>query len=80
MSINTIASLPSLTFTVESIKDEIKALVERGSLSRRQTIYSLARYIPPREWLNMEKQLEQGDYLLRDHIADLLDTEKWDND
>lgn len=80
MSINTLAPLPTLTFTIESIKDEIKALVETGSISRRQTIYSLARYIPAREWLNLEKQLEQDNYLLRDRIADLLDTEKWDND
>ena len=80
MSINTIAPVRSLTYTIDIIKDEIKALVERGSISRQQPIYSLAKYIPAREWLRVEKELEKRDYLLRDSIADLLGQERWDND
>jgi uncharacterized protein YqgQ len=80
MIINTAVRHYHLTYTLEMIKDEIKALVEKGLVSRRQPIYSLAQYIPAREWLNIEKQLEQGDFLLRDRIADLLSSERWDND
>jgi uncharacterized protein YqgQ len=80
MTINRAIPVPLLSFSLEIMKDEIKALVEKGTISRQQPIYSLARYIPAREWLNVEKQLEQKDFLLRDRIADLLGTEKWDND
>ena len=80
MTINTVAPVPSLIYTIDIIKDEIKALVEKGSISRQQPIYSLAKYIPAREWLRVEQELEKEDYLLRDPIADLLDRERWDND
>jgi hypothetical protein len=67
-------------YTLDSIKDEIRALLERGSISRHQPLYSLANYIPPREWLSVEKELEEKDFLLRDRIGDLLSSEYWDND
>jgi hypothetical protein len=54
--------------------------LERGTISRHQPIYSLANYIPPREWLSVEKQLEEKDFLLRDRIGDLLGAENWEND
>ncbi len=80
MTINTVAPVKSLIYTIDIIKDEIKALVEKGSISRQQPIYSLAQYIPAREWLRVEQELEKEDYLLRDPIADLLERERWDND
>jgi hypothetical protein len=80
MSINTFAPVQSLTYNLDLIKDEIKALVETRTISRKQQLYSLAKYIPPREWLRVEQELEQKDYLLRDRIADLLSHERWDND
>lgn len=80
MSIHAAVSVKPVNYTIEAIRDDIKALVEQGKISRQQPIYSLAKYIPAREWLNVEKELEQGDFLLRDRIADLLVSEKWDSD
>lgn len=70
----------SYGYTLDFIRDEIRALLERGTISRHQPIYSLANYIPPREWLSVEKQLEEKDFLLRDCIGDLLGAENWEND
>ena len=80
MNINTAIQVPLLSCSLEIMRDEIKALIEKGKISRQQPIYSLAQYIPAREWLNVEKELEQKNFLLRDRIADLLGTEKWEND
>jgi hypothetical protein len=80
MSTNTLSPIPSLTYTIDLIKDEIQALVERKIISRQQPLYVLAQYIPAREWLQVERELEQREYLLRDRVGDLLDHETWDND
>lgn len=80
MNLNTALPFNSFAYSIETITDEIKALVEKGTVSRQQPLYSLAEYIPAREWLNVEKELEEQDFLLRDRIADLLGVEKWDND
>lgn len=80
MTTYTLPPAYSYGYTLDFIRDEIRALLERGSISRHQPIYSLANYIPPREWLSVEKQLEEKDFLLRDRIGDLLGAENWDND
>ncbi len=80
MSINTIAPITSLTYTIDLIRDEIRALVERNIISRKQPLYVLAEHIPAREWLRVEIELEQEEFLLRDPIGDLLGHETWDND
>jgi len=40
----------------------------------------LCQYIPPREWVCIESELEKRDFLLRDRIGDLIGSEEWDND
>ncbi len=80
MSTNTLISSYSYRYTLDFIEDEIRALVENGILSRHQPIYCLAKYIPAREWLGVEKHLEDKDYLMRDRIGDLLGSEKWLDD
>ena len=77
MSVNT---LPSIQYSLNVIKDEARQLVERGVISRQQPIYTLCEYIPPREWVCVECELEECDYLLRDRIGDLIGCEHWDND
>jgi hypothetical protein len=62
------------------IKDEVRQLVERGTVCRQQPIYVLCQYIPPREWMCVELELEKCDYLLRDQIGDLIASECWDDD
>lgn len=67
-------------YSIEMIKDEVRHLVEKGTVSRHQPIYILCQYIPAREWVCVECELEQSDYLLRDQIGDLIASEIWDND
>ncbi|MFP4299659.1 MAG: DUF4327 family protein [Spirulinaceae cyanobacterium] len=70
----------SLFYTIEAIRDEARELLERGAISRQQPIYVLCQYIPAREWVGVEYELEKCDYLLRDRIGDLIGAEHWDND
>jgi hypothetical protein len=62
------------------IQEEARHLVERGAISRQQPIYILCQYIPAREWVCVECELEKCDYLLRDPIGDLIGKEKWGDD
>ncbi len=80
MNTNIIFPNYSYRYTLDFIRDEIRALVENGILSRRQPLYCLAQYIPAREWLGVERQLEEKDYLLRDRISDFLGSEDWSDD
>ena len=67
-------------YSINMIKDEVSHLVEKGTVSRHQPIYILCQYIPAREWVCVECELEKCDYLLRDQIGDLMSSENWDND
>lgn len=78
MTIQSIRS--NCTYSLDFLRDEVRALLAKGSISRHQPIYVLANYLPPREWLVVERELAERDYLLRDRIADLLPEEKWDED
>ena len=82
MSLETLvpASSPSLYYSIDMIQDEVRQLVDKGVVSRHQPIYVLCQYIPAREWVCVECELERCDYLLRDQIGDLIPSEEWDND
>ncbi len=67
-------------YTIEQIKEEARQLIEKGTLSRQQPIYTLCKYIPAREWVSIEYELERCEYLLRDTIGDLVAYESWEND
>lgn len=77
MSVNT---LPFIQYSLDIIQDEARQLVQKGVISRQQAIYSLCKYIPAREWVRVECELEKCDFLLRDRIGDLIGREEWDND
>lgn len=80
-TINTSTSISTSTrYTIEMIREEARQLVEQGVISRKQPIYTLCQYIPAREWVCVECELEKCDYLLRDRIGDLLSKETWEND
>lgn len=70
----------TISYTIEVIQQEARQLVKKGILSRQQPIYTLCQYIPAREWMNVEFELEQNEYLLRDRICDLLGREDWNDD
>ncbi|MGY6530661.1 MAG: DUF4327 family protein [Cyanobacterium sp.] len=67
-------------YSIDMIQDEVRQLVEKGTVSRHQPIYVLCQYIPAREWVCVECELEKCDYLLRDQIGDLISSEQWEND
>ena len=75
-----IQSTIKIQYSLDVIQDEARHLVHEGVLSRQQPIYTLCQFIPPREWACVECELEKCDFLLRDRIADLLGSEKWEND
>lgn len=76
-----ITSTPKqLRYTIDVIQEEARHLVEQGIVNRRQPIYVLCEYIPAREWVCVECELENYDYLLRDCIGDLISKEEWSND
>jgi uncharacterized protein YqgQ len=80
MSINTMPPTTAVQYSIEVIQDEARQLVENGVVSRQQPIYVLCQYIPAREWVCVECELERCDFLLRDRIGDLVGHEKWQND
>ncbi|MDJ0714041.1 MAG: DUF4327 family protein [Prochloraceae cyanobacterium] len=80
MSVKTLPSPPPINYSIDALKDEARQLVEKGIVSRHQPIYVLCHYIPAREWVCVECELEEWEYLLRDQIGDLIASEQWDND
>ena len=70
----------TLDYSIEQIREEARHLVEQGIIDRQQPIFILCQFIPPREWVCVECELENNDYLLRDHICDLLSKEEWEED
>ena len=70
----------SCELSINSIQEEARQLVYRGIITRNQPLYVLCEYLPAREWLGIESELERNDYLLRDRIIDLIGAERWDSD
>ncbi|NEP00237.1 MAG: DUF4327 family protein [Symploca sp. SIO2E9] len=80
MILETVQPTSSIRYSIDVIREEARHLVDKGTISRRQPIYVLCQYIPAREWVCVECELEECDFLLRDCIGDLLGSEEWDND
>ncbi len=70
----------SVQYSIDAIKDEARQLVRKGLVTRQQPIYTLCQYIPASEWVCIEIELEENDFLLRDRIVDLLGREDWQDD
>ncbi len=80
MSITALPTPATYGYSISMLKDEVRQLVTKGVVSRHQPIYVLCQYIPAREWVCVEYELERSDFLLRDQIGDLIACERWDND
>ena len=80
MKIATAASSSIKDCDLLAVRGEVQHLIEQGKVSRHQPIYVLCQYVPAREWILFESELEKADFLLRDPIGDLLLSEKWDDD
>ncbi|MBE9078170.1 DUF4327 family protein [Romeria aff. gracilis LEGE 07310] len=72
--------LQSLQYSINLLQDEARQLVYQGVVGRQQPIYTLCKYIPAREWVGVERELEKNGFLLRDRIVDLMGREDWEND
>ena len=70
----------AVKYDLEVIKEEARQLVNKGLVRRNQPIYALCQYIPGRDWVCVELELEENDFLLRDKIIDLLGREDWIED
>jgi len=70
----------TLTYSIDLIKDEARHLVENGTLNCHQPISSICRFFPARERVQIEKELELNQFLLRDQLIDLVNDPYWDND
>ena len=71
---------PHYSIDIDVIQHEARNLVRRKIISPRQPIYTLSKYIPASEWICVERELEENEFLLRDCIADLICNEEWEND
>lgn len=65
---------------LEAITDEARQLVEQKLLSIQQPISCFCLYILPRQRLEVEMELEEHGFLLRDRIQELIGNEQWTND
>ncbi|BDA74587.1 hypothetical protein RIVM261_046010 [Rivularia sp. IAM M-261] len=70
----------NVKYNLEVLKEEARQLVQKGKVQRNEPIYTLCKFIPGRDWVCIELELEENDFLLRDKIIDLLGNEEWDND
>jgi hypothetical protein len=70
----------TVEYDIEVIKEEALQLVKKRLVNRQQPIYRLCEYIPHRQWVNFELELEKNEFLLRDRIIDLLEHESWEDD
>ncbi|MHC5672843.1 DUF4327 family protein [Nostoc sp.] len=70
----------TVKYDIQVIKEEALQLVKKRLVNRQQPISSLCKYIPDRDWVNFEQELEKNEFLLRDRIIDLLNQESWEDD
>ena len=70
----------TVKYDLEVLREEARQLVKKGKIQRNEPIYALCKFIPGRDWICVELELEENDFLLRDRIIDLLGSEEWDSD
>ena len=67
-------------YSMSALQDEVRALVTKGLVNKQSQIYSLARHFQDVEWRQVERILSSHEYLLRDHVCDLIGHESWISD
>ena len=72
--------MTTINYSINEIRDEARHLVEIGKIDLYQSIQVLCDFIPAREWIGAECELERNDYSLKDHICDLLAHDEWSED
>ena len=74
------SAVKPIRYTLEAVREEAFTLVRKGILHHSQPIFALCESLPPREWLEVERVLAEGEFLLRDRIGDLLAQMDWYSD
>ncbi len=69
-----------IKYDISLIRDEARRLVRRGQINRYQCLSALWEFIPARDWMTMECELENNDYQPWDRVVDLLGCEDWQDD
>jgi Domain of unknown function (DUF4327) len=67
-------------YCISDFQDEVRALVDRGSVDRQQRIYELKRFFDDRQWQEIKHLVNEYDYVLRGRVIDLIGEESWEND
>jgi len=67
-------------YSIMTIREETINLVQIGVIALNQPLRVLCEYLPSQQWNTIECELERHDYLLRDHIVDLVGKVDWNND
>ena len=75
-----ISATSTKRYSIGAIKEEVSGLLEIGVISLHQPLRILCEYLPSQQWHKIEHELEQHDYLLRDHVIDLIGKLEWEND
>ncbi|MBD2356057.1 DUF4327 family protein [Tolypothrix sp. FACHB-123] len=70
----------AVKYDLDVLREEARYLVKKGSVKRNEPIYALCKFIPGRDWVCVELELEKNEFLLRDKIIDLLANETWNED
>lgn len=70
----------TVKYDLEVLREEARQLIKKGKIHRNEPIYALCKFIPGRDWVCLELELEENDFLLRDKIIDLLGSEEWAED
>lgn len=67
-------------YSIGAIKEEAYNLLELGTITLDQPLRILCDYLPAQQWNEIECELERHDYLLRDHVIDLIGKLEWESD
>ncbi len=67
-------------YSIGSIREEAINLLQIGVIALDQPLRILFEYLPARQWNLIECELERNDFLLRDHIIDLVGAIDWESD
>ncbi|MGB5632619.1 MAG: DUF4327 family protein [Waterburya sp.] len=78
--ISTPSATPVQRYSINTIREEALNLVQNGVIALNQPLRILLEYLPARQWNLIECELERYDYLLRDHVIDLVGAITWESD
>ncbi len=75
-----ISTASNKRYSIVAIREEAVNLVQIGAIALDRPLRILFEYLPAQQWNVIEHELERHDYLLRDHIIDLVGKISWESD